>query len=504
VLDLDCIKERGVFMEKGAGVLLPIFSLPSNYGIGTFGKEAYRFVKFLEKTGLKYWQMLPLNPTSYGDSPYQSFSAYALNPYFIDFDLLIKDGYLEKEDCQPLHHHYSREIDYGEIYSKRYDILRVAYKNSYKELSDKINKFRKSNHKWVEDYALFMVIKGIHGGDSWVEWSDEYRLRKPEVIQKVKEEHAEDINFWVWMQYVADKQYHTLRKYCHRHHVKIIGDMPIYVAIDSADVWANYELFQLDENRRPTLVAGVPPDYFSKTGQLWGNPIYDYEKMKRTNFRWWKSRVKKYSKYFDVLRIDHFRGMESYYAVPAGEETAVNGKWIEGPKMELVNAIKKGAGKMEIIAEDLGFLTDDVVELKEEAGWPGLCIYQFGFDSHDINDAYLPENYVENCVAYIGTHDNDTLKHFLEVNPNLHDFMREVLKVTKYEEIFDKMMESMTISKAKVVVYLMQDFMKEGGECRYNTPGTASGNWKYKLPVKYRLDEKLISYISNLVSMGDR
>jgi len=491
-------------MEKGAGVLLPISSLPSLYGIGTFGKEAYRFVKFIEKSGLKYWQMLPLNPTSYGDSPYQSFSAFALNPYFIDLELLMKDGYLAKKDLQSLHHQYSREIDYGEIYSKRFNILEVAYKNSYDDLQEKIIKFRKANKKWVEDYALFMVIKAMHNGVSWTEWSEEYRLRKADTLNEIREAQYAEINFWIWMQYVADSQYHTLRKYCHRHHVRIIGDMPIYVALDSADVWANYSLFELDKQRHPTAVAGVPPDYFSKTGQLWGNPLYNYEKMERNGFQWWKRRVKKYSKFFDVLRIDHFRGMESYWAVDAKAPTAEFGKWIEGPKMKLVDAINSASGKMEIIAEDLGFLTQDVTDLKDKTGWPGLVIYQFGFDSHNIDDNYLPKNYTENCIAYIGTHDNDTLTHFIEEHVELHEYMKEVLQVESVEQIFDKMMETMSESKALIVIYLMQDFLKEGGEYRFNTPGIAVGNWKYRLPLNYRLNSKVQKYIQSIVTLGNR
>ncbi|MDD4532737.1 MAG: 4-alpha-glucanotransferase [Bacilli bacterium] len=491
-------------MEKGAGVLLPIFSLPSRYGIGTFGQEAYRFVKFIERSGLKYWQMLPLNPTSYGDSPYQSFSAFALNPYYIDLEELMKEGYLDKKDLKPLHHHYVRQVDYGEIYAKRFKILEIAFHNSYDDYQEKIICFRKANRKWVEDYALFMVIKAMYSGISWTEWDEKYRLRKRNALDEIRIDQQEKINFWIWIQYVADKQYHRLRKYCHRHHVKIIGDMPIYVALDSADVWANYGLFKLDKKRHPTEVAGVPPDYFSKTGQLWGNPLYNYEKMSRNGFSWWKQRVKKYSKFFDVLRIDHFRGMESYWAVDATAPTAESGQWIEGPKMELVNAINSACGNMEIIAEDLGFLTQDVVDLKNKTGWPGLVIYQFAFDSHNVTDAYLPQNYVVNCVAYIGTHDNDTLKHFISTHIELHEYMKEILQVDSEEGIFEKMMETISESVAQVVIYLMQDFLKEDGEFRFNTPGTAIGNWKYRLPRDYRLNASLEKYINNLVRLGKR
>ncbi|MCI2069124.1 MAG: 4-alpha-glucanotransferase [Bacilli bacterium] len=492
-------------MKRGSGILLPVFSLPTRYGIGTFGKEAYDFIKFLEASGQSYWQMLPLNPTSYGDSPYQSFSAFALNPYFIDLTLLKKNGWLTKEDLRPLNHHYHRDIDYGELYQKRFGILKRAYLHSYVSLEEKIKVFIARNRFWLPDYALFMVIKGLNGGKSWLEWDDGYRLYKRKTIKEIKGKYQEEINFWIWCQFIATEQFRKLRKYARRHHISLIGDIPIYVAMDSSDVWANPTLFQLDGDRRPLKVAGVPPDYFAKTGQLWGNPIYDWEKMEKNNFRWWRRRVKKCSHFFDVLRIDHFRGMQAYWSVPAQDKTAMGGQWVLGPGMDLVNAIKEAASKMEIIAEDLGFLTPEVMTLKKASGWPGLVIYQFAFDPTDVNftNNYLPENYTENCVAYIGTHDNDTLKHFLVDKKELLPTIYRNLKVQTPEEAYDLMISRLMDSKAQVAIFTMQDFLKEGGEYRINTPGIPSGNWHYRLDPEYRKKEN-IQLIRTLTINGKR
>jgi len=511
-------------MDRGSGILLPVFSLPSKYGIGTFGNDAKEFILFLEKTKQKYWQMLPLNPTSFGDSPYQSFSAFAINPYFIDFSVLKEKGYVSEEDLKPLNHRYKRTINYGELYKKRYLILNKIFENSKGELTPKIDSFYRKNKYWLDDYALFMVIKGMFNGQSWLDWGKEYRLRNKKALDKVKEEHKTEIDFWVWIQFVADEQYHRLKMFANHHSVRIIGDIPIYVALDSSDVWANYKYFQLDKDRRPTLVAGVPPDYFSTTGQLWGNPLYDYEKMKANDFKWWQRRVRKCTKLFDVLRIDHFRGMESYWAVPYSEATAIHGRWVKGPGMDLVNAIKRSAGKMEIIAEDLGLLTPEVNSLKEESGWPGLAVMEFAFspDDRDFTSNYLPENFRADCVAYLGTHDNDTLYHFFKemrgliptiINYLQYDFN---LKAENYSKIIpsdginlddymaDQFITRMMKSKAEVVVFLMQDFLKESDNMRINTPGTKFGNWQYRLPKDYCGNSQLIRMIADYVDSSGR
>lgn len=468
-------------MERGSGILLPIFSLKSKYGIGTFGSEAYNFVDFLEKSHQKYWQLLPLNPTSYGDSPYQSFSAFALNPYFIDLELLIKQGYITKEDAKELDKPYFRGIDYGFLYNVRFNVLKKAYHNSFDSLSEKIRGFVAKN-AWAKEYAAFMVVKGLNDGRSWQEWSPEYQNYSRALLKKIENENKDEYNFWIWTQYIATKQYKSLKKYANKHGVKIVGDIPIYVALDSADVWTNQSVFQLDSEHRPTKVAGVPPDYFSATGQLWGNPLYDYEKMKENGFRWWKKRTEICSGLFDVLRIDHFRGMEAYWAVPYGDTTAINGSWIKGPCMDLVNAIKKAGKDMDVIAEDLGFLTQEVKDLKAEANWPGLKIYEFGFDAPlDRGNDYLPHNYEKECVAYIGTHDNDTLKHFIETKPELVPSMLEYLGLSRVEDIQETMIGSLMRSNAEVVIFTMQDLLHEGGEYRFNTPGTLGPNWQYRL-----------------------
>ena len=489
-------------MKRGAGILLPVFSLPTKYGIGTFGKEAYDFVDFLEETKQSYWQLLPTNPTGYGDSPYQSFSAFALNPYFIDLEKLILEGLLTAEDCKKLDHPYRRGIDYKELYDEKFTILKVAYKNGYEARKEEVEKFVKTS-SWVKDYSLFMVIKNHFGGGCWLEWPEEYRLRDRKTLLKFKKENLEEIEFYTFIQYLAFKQYGELRKYAHSKNINIIGDIPIYVAIDSADVWANPTQFQLDSERRPTKVAGVPPDYFSATGQLWGNPLYDYEAMAKDGFKWWTRRVKACGKLFDVLRIDHFRGFEAYWSIKYGEETAINGEWVKGPGKALIDVINKAAGKMQIIAEDLGFLTQEVIDLKEYSTWPGLAIYQFAFDSRNPRDPYLPENYKENVVAYIGTHDNDTLLHLLQERQDLIPHIEYCLNAKGIDEIYDKMISRLHRSRANTVILTMQDYLKEGGEYRINTPGTPSGNWQYRLSENYKTQE-LVDKITRLTIESNR
>lgn len=523
-------------MERGSGLLVHISELPSRHGIGTFGKEARKFVRFLKESNQKYWQVLPLNPTSYGDSPYQSFSAFALNPYFIDLDYLVKYGYLQKEDVRNIrggkNPHF---VDYGKIYEERFVVLKKAYKEAFKNEEEKITRFYIRNKKWLEDYALFMTIKGLFDNKSWLEWPTKYRLHNRNVIAEVKQTHKDDYCFYIWLQYEADKQYKKLRRYANRKGIKIIGDMPIYVASDSADVWGNHRLFQLNKNRYPSCVAGVPPDCFSETGQLWGNPIYDYEYCKKTNYKWWRMRIKSMSKYYDLLRIDHFRGFESYWQVPANETTAINGKWVKGPGIELFNACKKELSKIQIIAEDLGVITDEVLELKRMTGFPGLKVYQFAFEdykkhlrgeygeeyhrykerlerpyeslyewkmAHLINP-FLPHNYESNCVAYIGTHDNDTMDHYIETHQELTESMRDYLNINDNIYISDTLIGSLMRSSADVVIFLPQDILHLGVESRINTPGQASGNWQYRF-VKGQLDHELANHLSIMTNEAGR
>ena len=508
-------------MEKGSGILMHISSLPSRHGIGTFGKEAHAFVKFLAASGQKYWQMLPLNPTSYGDSPYQSFSAFALNPYFIDLDDLVKEGFLTKKEVIKIrggsNKHY---VDYGKIYEERFDILRLAYSRAWPVLEEKINKFYHKNRYWLEDYACFMLLKQMHGGKSFQEWKRDYRLHKKSAIKKAKEANMDEYRFWIYLQYEAYYQYGKLKKHANRRGIKIIGDMPIYVSLDSADVWGHPKLFLLDQNRRPTKVAGVPPDFFSVTGQLWGNPIYDWKKNKDTNYYWWRKRVSAMAKICDCVRIDHFRGFESYWSIPFGEKTAVNGEWVKGPGYDLFEHLKPVCKKIEIIAEDLGVITKEVKELKDKTGFPGMKLMQFAFGDYDrhlagiyydddpneaggvdlsmcksprevkeakLKNPFLPHNFEKNCIAYLGTHDNDVMTNFIQEHPDQKAAMKDYLCIWRDEDILDTMIGALMRSNANVVIFTPQDLLHMDKYSRINTPGVAVGNWQF------RIDKKALS-----------
>lgn len=477
-------------MERGSGILMHISSLPSAHGIGTFGKEAKSFVKFLQKAGQKYWQVLPLNPTSYGDSPYQSFSAFALNPYFVDLDEFVKKGYLTKKEVHPIKGGTNlRYVDYGKIYSERFSILHQAFLNAYPLEKEKLEKFLKKNRFWLESYADFMLLKDKFGGKSWLEWPRNFKFHHKKTILEARKENENEFWFWVFVQYHAYQQYMRLRRYATSKGIQIIGDMPIYVASDSADVWSNPTLFRLDPRRNPALVAGVPPDYFSATGQLWGNPIYDWDKMKKTSYRWWKKRIHHMAKLYDCLRIDHFRGFESYWAVPAGEETAINGEWLKGPGHDIIDAFHVAAPKLQIIAEDLGVITDQVRELLAYSGYPGLKVLEFAFGGNP-DDPFLPHTYIENCVAYIGTHDNDVLTHFIEDNPRDQEAMRRYFNYYgDTNGLVDTAIHAMLHSKANVVIFLIQDLLHLGKYTRMNLPGSSVGNWQFRVLKSELTDE---------------
>lgn len=491
-------------MERGSGILMHISSLPSKHGIGTFGKEARAFVKLLQKAGQKYWQVLPLNPTSYGDSPYQSFSAFALNPYFVDLDFLVKKGYLTKKEVRPIKGGtHPRYVDYGKIYEERFDILRLAFQRALPIEKIKWEKFLKKNRFWLEDYADFMLTKEMFGGKSWLQWPRPYKFHQRKVILASREAHMDDFWFWIFVQYHAFDQYTRLRRYANSKGIQIIGDMPIYVAADSADVWSNPTLFLLDKRRNPALVAGVPPDYFSATGQLWGNPIYNWDRMRKNHYRWWKLRVKSMSKLYDCLRIDHFRGFESYWAIPYGEETAIHGEWKKGPDTEIVDAFHQAAPKLQIIAEDLGVITDQVRHLLSYSGYPGLKVFQFAFGG-DPNDPFLPHTYPENCVAYIGTHDNDVFLHFLQENSKDADAMRRYLNCYgDGHAVLDATLDRLMYSRANVVIFMMQDLLHLGKESRMNLPGSAVGNWQFRAE-KNQLDDRFARKLYDLVGRANR
>ena len=476
---------KGNYIGRSSGILMPISALPSPYGIGTLGKEAYRFVDFLADSGQRFWQMLPVGPTSYGDSPYQSPSTFAGNPYFIDLDILKEDGLLEQDEIDELFWGDNPEkVDYSALYQSRFWLLHKAYKRGFERDMKQVKAFTKENAFWLYDYALFMAVKRHFGMKSWLDWEDEdIRLRKPEAIDKYCEMLVDDIAFFVYIQYLFFKQWDALRDYAHDKNIGIIGDMPIYVALDSVDVWSNPDCFKLDEKGFPTDVSGVPPDNFTADGQLWGNPLYDYEKMEKDGYKWWINRVKGATKLFDVIRIDHFRGFESYWAVPSGETTAINGRWIKGPEMKLVGELKKQFPDTSFIAEDLGYPSKEVVKLLSDSKFPGMKVLQFAFDTRDDNNRnHLPHTYTENTVCYAGPHDNDTLRGWLE-NADRGDIKRatDYLGLNELEGYVRGMLRGGMQSVSNLFVAQMQDWLELGTESRMNTPGNPVGNWQWRM-----------------------
>ena len=467
---------------RESGVLLPVASLPSDYGIGCFSKEAYEFVDQLKAGGQKNWQILPLGPTGYGDSPYQSFSTFAGNPYFIDLETLIKEGLLTREECDACDFGDNAEfIDYEKIYFSRFKILRKAFERFVPD--EEFETFVEENKAWLEDYALYMAIKNSLGGISWSQWPAELKRRVPEAMEEKKKELEEEIQFIRFQQYEFTKQWTRLKKYANDQGIRIIGDIPIYVAFDSADAWANPQLFQFDEECTPIAVAGCPPDAFAATGQLWGNPLYDWEYHEKTGFAWWIQRLEYCYKLYDVVRVDHFRGFDEYYAIPYGDKTAENGKWRKGPGLELFKAVKKAMGEMSIIAEDLGYLTDSVRQLVKDTGYPGMKVLQFAFDSREESD-YLPHNYEHNCVVYTGTHDNNTILGWLdEMAPEDRLLAERYLdnRYTRKEDMPWDFIRLAMASVADLAITPIQEFLCLGGEARINRPSTLGTNWKWRL-----------------------
>ena len=496
-------------MERSAGILMHIASLPGNYGIGSLGKEAYEFAEFLEAAGLKYWQILPLGHTSYGDSPYQCFSAFAGNPYFIDYDILREEGILREEDY--INEDYgdnSERIDYGLIFEIKNKVLKRAYSNfknsDLKDIEDKFEAFKDENAFWLEDYALYMSVKNHFDLVSWQEWPEDIKTRKIEAIERYKEELKEDLEYWSFVQYLFFSQWTALKNYTNSLGINIIGDIPIYVAEDSVDAWSAPKNFKMDtEVMRPLCVAGCPPDMFSETGQLWGNPIYDWEYMKSTGYEWWISRIRESLKLYDIVRIDHFRGFESYWEIPYGDTTAVNGKWVKGPGMDLFNAIKSELGEINVIAEDLGFLTDEVKEFLDETGYPGMKILEFAFGGGDSE--YLPHNYTKNCIAYTGTHDNDTFLGWFEKTAS----KKEVRNAKKYLGLNEEegynwgFIRGIWSSASDTAIAPMQDFLNLGNEARINLPSTLGANWQWRAKSEY-INENLANKIYKFTKLYGR
>lgn len=493
-------------MKRGSGIIMHIASLPGKYGIGTFGKEAYEFADFLKKSGQSYWQILPLSQTSYGDSPYQSFSAFAGNPYFIDFDILEKDGLLNKNDYSERNFGNGQDtIDYEKIFIEKMKVLRLAYENSKNNEDEDFNNFQKVESSWLEDYSFFMALKNKFDLKSFQTWEDSIRLREKESLDKYKLILSDEILFWKFVQYEFFKQWDKLKKYVNGLGIKIIGDIPIYVAEDSADLWSNPRLFLLDqETLKPIKIAGCPPDAFSATGQLWGNPIYDWNYLEETNYQWWISRIKHSLKLYDVIRIDHFRGFEAYWSVPNGEKTAQSGEWVKGPEMKLFDAIKRELGEVDIIAEDLGFLTKETIEFREKSGFPGMKVLAFAFSGESQN-LYLPHNYERNCVAYTGTHDNDTVRGWIETTGSKVEVKNaiEYLRLTEEEGYNWGFIRGIWGSVADTSIALMQDFLNLGNQARINLPSTIGNNWTWRM-AEGSLNDELANKIYRLTKIYGR
>ena len=489
---------------RTSGVLMPISSIPSPYGIGTMGKQARKFVDFLVKGGQKYWQILPICPTSYGDSPYQSFSSFAGNPYFIDLEYLCKDKLLTKKECESFQWGSNlKYVDYGIMYESRYALLRKVYARFTKKEPQDFEKFCENEKQWLDDYALFMALKDANGGQAWSNWDKSLRLREKKAMEEATEKYSEEIRFYKMLQYLFYQQWNALKTYANEAGIEIIGDVPIYVAGDSADVWANPDQFYLDENLEPIEVAGCPPDAFSDDGQLWGNPLFRWDVMKKDGYTWWTRRIKAMSELYDIIRIDHFRGFDSFYAIPAKDDTAKNGQWKQGPGMDLFCELEKKLGKLPIIVEDLGFLTPSVHKLLKDSGFPGMKVIQFAFDSREESD-YLPHTYTNHCVVYTGTHDNDTVMGWMKTAPKASvKYAKEYLNLTKEEGYNWGMMRAAWSSVADMAIVPMQDILGLGSEARINTPSTLGNNWKWRATPE-QIDAKVAKKLYHYMQMYGR
>ena len=474
-------------MSRAAGILLSVTSLPSRYGIGCFSKSAYDFVDWLKEAGQTYWQILPLCPTSYGDSPYQSFSTFAGNPYFISLEALVDEGVLTEEECEGMDFgQVEDDIDYEKQFWARYPLLRRAYERSNISQNQEYRRFVEENRWWLDDYALFMAVKNYFDGAPWTHWPEDIRLHWGFALDHYRRELYFDIEFQQYLQFKFFQQYRALKAYANEKGIRIIGDIPIYVAMDSADTWAHPELFQLDEHNIPVAVAGCPPDGFSATGQLWGNPLYRWDYHRQTGYDWWLSRLWYCFQLYDVTRIDHFRGFDEYYSIPYGAATAMEGHWEKGPGLDLFRRVEQVLGWHEVIAEDLGYVTDSVRQLVRDSGFPGMKVLEFAFDSRDSGSAndYLPHNYTENCVVYTGTHDNETITGWFdsiskEEQQAARDYLCDQRQPKKY--LHQSFIALVMRSCAKYCIIPMQDYLGRDNSCRMNTPSTVGTNWRWRL-----------------------
>ncbi|MCR5420429.1 MAG: 4-alpha-glucanotransferase [Lachnospiraceae bacterium] len=492
---------------RESGILFPVFSIPSRFGIGSFSKEAYEFVDFIYGAAQGYWQILPVGPTGFGDSPYQPFSAFAGNPYFISLEDLIEEGLLTWEECNAVFFgNDETRVDYGSQYENRDPLLKKAFVR-FKEFGKEEKEFKafiKKENSWLEDYAMFTALKRKMEGKAWYDWDTDIKNRKKEALKKVKTELKEEIEFVCFKQYEFDKQWKKLRKYANDKGIKIIGDLPFYVSYDSSDCWAHPEVFLMNRDLTPQYVAGCAPDAFSGTGQLWGNPIYDWENLKKSGYDWWIRRIERNYDFYDVIRIDHFHGFCEYYAVPYGDQTAENGKFCKGPGMDLFRALKRSVKELRIIAEDLGNNTAENVELLQETGFPGMKVLQYGFTSWD--SCYVNHRHVNNCVVYTGTHDNTPTRAWVEeINEGERDFCRRYINSlnSDYGALVWDIIREAYRSVADLCIIPLQDYLCFGKEARINTPGTAKGNWEWRLRPNY-LSEELKQSIRGLTELYSR
>lgn len=495
-------------LKRSSGILMHISSLHGEYGIGDLGKCAYEFVDFLSESKQKLWQILPMGPTGYGDSPYQSFSAFAGNHYFIDMEALVGEGLLEKEQLKPLSdQNIEGEANFGLVHEVKTDLLRQAYeKFIHLEEPEDMQKFREKSKYWLENYCLFMALKKKLGYVQWQKWPKGYKYRIKDFMEGAKMELSYEMGFHLFLQYMFHAQWKKLKNYANGKNVKIIGDIPIFVASDSSDSWANDKIFLFDKYKRPKKLSGAPPDFFSREGQFWGNPLYDWDYIEKTGYKWWMERVKSSFSLYDIVRIDHFRGFESFWTVRYGKKTARKGKWEKGPGMKLFGKINKKLGKLPVIAEDLGFLTPKVRKLLKDSGYPGMKILEFAFDDNKENE-YLPHRYEEKCVAYTGTHDNDTVvgwygslpPHYKGICDKYLGKMPEV----ESEDINWKCIEAVWSSKAMISITQMQDLIGLGSEARMNYPATSGGNWKWRLK-KDELNSEIISRLKSITVKFER
>ena len=488
---------------RSSGILMHITSLAGPHGVGTMGKHAFAFVDFLKRSGQSYWQILPLTPTGYGDSPYQSCSTFAGNHYLIDLEQLVEQGLLNRDEIDHVDWCWSEnKADFGRLYNNRLRVLRLAYSRFNGNVD--FDAFCAENNGWLYDFALFMALKDKFNGQPWYSWDDKLKFRDPHTMWCVGQELRDEIRFYHFVQFLFYKQWNALHAYAKQNGISIIGDVPIYVPMDSVEVWSNPSIFQLNERLDPVAVAGCPPDAFSADGQLWGNPLYRWDLIENDGFKWWINRLGAAGKLYDMVRLDHFRGFEAYWSIPYGDTTAKNGHWVKGPGMNFVNALKNGLPHVKFIAEDLGFLTQEVLDLRDESGYPGMKVLEFAFDSREPSD-YLPHTYTRNTVCYTGTHDNMTMRQWFETaSPEAVAYAREYMHLDDYEGLVWGTIRTAMASVSDLCIIQLPDYLNLGGEARMNFPGTLSdANWTWRIS-EWMLNDGLANAIRNLTALYGR